>query len=91
MTEYTIDPTTWFSDRELDFTPKHFVVSSTPFTEESKLWVMNTLKGRFSTVHWVQDSEDMEPYSVLLSFDSLFGRPAFEDPKEAILYELTWT
>ena len=90
MTEYNIDPATWFSNRELDHTPKHFVISNTPFKDESKLWVMNNLKGRFSTVYWVNDTEDLDPISVLISFDSLFGRPAFEDPKEAILYELTW-
>lgn len=89
MVEYEVDPSTWFSNRELDYTPKHFVVSNTPFTEESKLWVMNTLKGRFSTVHWVADRTD--PIDFLISFDSLYGRPAFEDPKEAIFYELTWT
>ena len=91
MTEYEVDPFTWFSNRELDHTPKHFVVSNTPFTEESKLWVMNTLKGRFSTVYWVQDTDELDSISILLSLDSLFGRPAFEDPKEAVLYELTWS
>lgn len=86
MTEYEIDPITWFSDREIKYTPRHFVVSSTPLTPESKIWILSTLRGRFSVVHWVNDDQKSN-----LVIDSLHGRPAFEDPKEAMLYELTWS
>lgn len=84
MTEYQIDPTTWFSERELKHTPKHFVVSKTHLTLESKVWILNKLKGRFS-ITYSEDSIDD-----LLVFHTM-GNPAFEDPKEAILYELTWS
>jgi hypothetical protein len=84
MTEYQIDPVSWFSERELKHTPKHFVVSKTHLTLESKVWILNKLKGRFS-VTYSEDSIDD-----LLVFHSM-GNPAFEDPKEAIFYELTWS
>ena len=41
MIEYQLDPITWFSERELTHTPKHFIVTSHPCTEESKQWVLN--------------------------------------------------
>ena len=84
MTEYQIDPVSWFSERELKHTPKHFVVSKTHLTLESKVWILNKLKGRFS-ITYSEDSIDD-----LLVFHSM-GNPAFEDPKEAIFYELTWS
>ena len=84
MTEYQIDPTTWFSERELKYTPKHFVVTRANLTNESKLWILNNLKGRFTIVN---ESEDDEEWLQVFSF----GHPAFEDPKEALIYELRWT
>jgi hypothetical protein len=84
MTEYQIDPIGWFSEREIKHTPKHFVVSRTPLTNEGKIWILNKLKGRFSITHVDDDKDDF------LVFYSM-GTPAFEDPKEAIFYELTWS
>lgn len=68
---------TWFIDRELDFTPSHFVTSSTPLRDDAKSWILEKLTGRFSVVS---------------SASGFFGSqsPAFEDPKEALFYELTW-
>lgn len=88
MTEYEIDPVTWFSDRELNYTPKHFTISETSLTEMSKLWLINTLRGRYSVVYGVSNIKDDDDF--LLVFDSAYGRPAFEDPAEAVMYELTW-
>jgi hypothetical protein len=67
---------TWFMNRELDFAPNHFVVSNTRLTTESKIWIQEKLSGRYSSV----------------SLESAFMEyvPAFEDPKEAMFYELTW-
>jgi hypothetical protein len=67
---------TWFIDRELDFVPSHFVVSRTALTDDAKLWILEKLTGRFS----------------ITGSDGFFGSlaPAFEDPKEALFYELKW-
>lgn len=67
---------TWFMNRELDFSPKHFVVSNTRVTTESKIWIQEKLSGRYAIV--ALENAFMEQV------------PAFEDPKEALFYELTW-
>jgi len=82
--EYNIDPITWYSERELNYTPKHFTIANTHLTDQSKNWILNNLRGRFSIVHKTEDEG-------MLSVLSFSGNPAFEDPKEAMLYELTWS
>ncbi len=72
---------TWFSERELNFCPKHFVMASTPVTEESKQWILERLTGRFYLqIHGAN------AYTYVK--DEI---PYFEDPAEATLYELTWS
>ena len=88
MIEYEIDPITWYSERELDFTPRHFIVANTPATNESKMWIINNLRGRFSMI---LNKKLLTDDDWLVSFDSIYGTPAFEDPSEATLYELKWS
>ena len=77
----TIDPITWFSDREVSFKPPHFVMANTQGNEESKFWILTNLRGRFALI---QDSN-------YTPTDKKKFVPAFEDPQEAILYELAWS
>lgn len=84
MIENEINPQVWFGSRELDFTPKHFVLAKTKLSIESKTWILNKLSGRFSLVQYTDDSTDF-----FITGDSCF--PAFEDPAEAVLYELYWS
>lgn len=73
---------TWFTDRELNYCPKHFVMTNTPVTSESREWVLEKLSGRFATV--------AQPFDYISSnFPNV--RIAFENPKEAVFYELTWS
>jgi hypothetical protein len=81
MTDYQIDPYIWFGSRQLDFHPKHFVLSDTPLTMESKQWVLNNIKGRFCIVQNIQ----------LFYIDYTLGNIAFENPKDAVFYELKWS
>jgi hypothetical protein len=74
-----IDPVVWFSDREVYFKPPHFVMTNTPITEESKFWILKNLKGRFSLIEYGYVTRNKKFV------------PAFEDPQEAILYELAWS
>lgn len=90
MEEYNIDPVFWYSERKVNFTPKHFVFSNTPVTKESLSWVVNTLKGRFSLEAKVQDL-DISISSLSILNNYTFEHIAFEDPKEAVLFELTWS
>lgn len=73
---------TWFSERELDFCPKHFTKCNTPISEKSKMWILETLSGRF----YLESAQFGES---LLSFGEQI--PYFEDSQEAVLYELTWS
>jgi hypothetical protein len=82
MIEYKVDPIVWFAERQLDYPPVHFVTSTTPLTEESKQWVLNKLRGRFSII---------EAYDFLLITNGSMGTISFEDPKEAMLFELKWS
>jgi hypothetical protein len=79
---------TWFSERELDFCPKHFVKTNTPLSPERREWIVENCKGRY----YVQSINDFTGVN-LLSLDDLmeFAVPYFEDPQEAILYELKWS
>ncbi len=70
----------WYSDRKLEFVPPHFIRAETPVTEESIFWVRARLQGRYS-IALVYESE-------LLFLDT--PRVYFEDPAEAMLYELRW-
>lgn len=82
--EYSIDPLVWFSDRELKFAPKHFTTAHSLLTLDGKKWIMNKLRGRFALVH-PKDG---------FGLDDILGTnlvPAFEDPQEAVLYELMWS
>ena len=83
MIEYQLDPITWFSERELTYTPKHFVVTTHPCTEESKQWVLYKLSGRFSITY---PSVSNTIYELITP-----SCIAFEDPQEAVFYELKWS
>lgn len=73
---------TYFGERELPFSPKHFTTSNTPLTAEAIEWIMEKLSGRYSFIYKKDVSEIMFSERVY---------PTFEDPKEATLYELTWS
>jgi hypothetical protein len=84
-----IDPVLWYSEREVTgLTPKHFTRTKTPLTSESKLWIQDNLRGRYC-IHHSQLKDDTDTFDLVVS--ALFGYPAFEDPKEAVVYELTWS
>lgn len=86
--EREIDPTTWYTERELKFTPKHFTVTKTPITLESRLWILQHLQGRYSILSQLGELTQYQPMMILGSMDDI---PAFEDPKEAMMYELKWS
>jgi MoxR-like ATPase len=81
VTEYTIDPVVWFAERQVSYPPPHFVTATTTLTPESKQWVLDHLRGRFSIT---------VDYDTFLSLESM-GRISFEDPREATIFELKWS
>ena len=90
MKERVLDPLTWFSKRELTHTPRHFVVTQHPPDAEAIQWVSNHLSGRYSFVKFSPPSDGVGYVSVYHKVLG-FGQIAFEDPKEAVLYELRWS
>jgi len=83
MTFEDINIEEWVECRELSYKPIHFVKSQTPLTDKSKLWIKETLKGRYCII-----KSDDSDYTFLFSDKEV---PCFEDPKEAVFYELTWS
>jgi hypothetical protein len=77
----TVNIDTWNKAREINYCPKHFVAATTTLTEESKLWVLERLHGRYYI------SLQNNRRSVFETNVTIY----FEDPKEAVLYELTWS
>lgn len=75
---------TWYSERELDYCPKHFVPTNTSLSEENHLWIYEKTQGRF----FIGSKNTHSINADLFSFDRY---PYFEDPQEAVLYELTWS
>lgn len=82
MSAYTIDPIKWFTEREVDYPPVHFLTCRTPLTLESKQWILDNLRGRYSVT---------QNNLMFLLDNSSIGIVSFEDPKEATLYELKWS
>ena len=80
MTE--LNPLLWYSILELDYQPDHFVISKIPITDEAKEWVKTKITGRYSFVPSnFNDDEIVFTKTICV---------AFEDPKDAVLFELTW-
>jgi len=73
-----LDYNTWFCDRNLKELPVHFVKTGTPATNERIIWILEKFTGRFHI-----GSPDF--------FGLKTGYVAFEDPKEALFYDLRWS
>lgn len=86
MMEYELNPDVWFNNRRVTHNPAHFIISRTPLTKETLLWIINSLTGRYAIVN---RNPDLAPDEFSVLFD-LVTYPTFEDPKEAMLYELKW-
>lgn len=81
----SINLMTWFSNRELDYCPKHFIQVNTPIDDERHHWILENLKGRYH-IAYKKDSTNNE---FLLLLDDMY--PCFEDPQEAVMYELKFS
>lgn len=79
-----MNPYVWFGDRLVSPIPRHFVKTSTPLSEDSREWVLTSLKGRYGTV----DNENPDMNSLSLDWKTYIY---FEDSAEAMIYELRWS
>ena len=87
----------WYSERELNFLPAHFVKTTAPVTFESLSWVRDRLAGRYAlgasdnnADNFMQWNRNTKVRMTLIDEEdkTILG---FEDHKEATLYELTWS
>jgi len=76
-----VNPLVWFGERELNYVPPHFVKATTPLTAESLFWIDSTLTGRYTISLRTENSS-----FVFETHKHVY----FEDPGEAMLYELRW-
>ena len=78
-----LDINTWFTERAVKDNPIHFVKADTPLNHSSLIWVLETLKGRY----YIGEER---------SINDLFGFNTvsyiyFEDPTEAMYFDLRWS
>jgi len=72
---------TWHMQRQLKYCPKHFVGCNTKLTDDAMYWILERCTGRF----YIKNAYEQD--FLFLEADNY---PFFEDPKEAVLFELTW-
>jgi len=75
-------PTVWYGERKLSHVPPHFVKSASLLTTESLSWVIGRLSGRYAISSFTDDVNFF-----LDSHNYIY----FEDPGEAMMYELRWS
>ena len=76
-----ITPEEWFGVRRLDFCPCHFVRTKIPLTVENTQWISENLTGRYAFYYNIQGRV----------IDSTAKYAAFENPEEALFFELHWS
>lgn len=72
-----INLNTWYMRRKLENIPAHFVATRTSITDQSLAWIYEKCTGRFG----LYLKGGLQAFKV---------HPYFEDPREAMLYELVW-
>jgi hypothetical protein len=79
-----LDYNTWFTQRLLNAKPVHFVKANAPVTHKSMVWIYENLNGRF----YVENPTRVE-YDSSLPLHT--PTVSFEDPGEAMFYDLRWS
>lgn len=77
---------TWHTNRCLEFCPKHFIWVKIPLSEDAKLWITDRLSGRY----YIGSYPSVDPDSVNLWLETS-TYVSFEDPQEAVLFQLAWS
>lgn len=73
-----LNPYTWFGNRQLNNCPKHFIKCKTELTDESRLYVLENFTGRY----FINYSREFLDHTEEIWF---------EDPQEAMMFELRWS
>lgn len=81
LCDVELKPEVWFIERKLAHRPPHFVSATTPINKESAQWIAHSLVGRYA----------LESDCKIDNFFVELVMPSFEDPAEAVMYELKWS
>jgi hypothetical protein len=83
-----VDPSIWFSEREVEFVPKHFIKCNSTVSLNGREWIYNKCQGRFAfSDAKLSTSDTLNGLSGILSNAVCVY---FEDQKDAMMYELLW-
>lgn len=74
---------TWFSNRQCDYLPKHFTPTNTYVTDENHLWILEKFQGRY----YIGEKQGETASYLLENYNVVY----FEDPQEAVFFELKWS
>lgn len=80
-----VNPLLWYGERELQHIPPHFTKATTSLTDDSLFWIMTKCQGRYAITNAEEDDND------IMSIFVLARNIYFEDPAEAMMYELRWS
>lgn len=91
QSQLILDVSSWFVEREMKFKPPHFITATTPVTTESSAWITHHLKGRYVLCQTLTNMDNARIAVFPDNIAIMETLPSFEDPHEAILYELMWS
>jgi hypothetical protein len=78
-----MNPLIWYTDREINIVPPHFIKCPSIVTEESLFWIRNKTTSRYALVDNI-----VSPSLNVISNDKTVY---FESQKDATIYELMWS
>jgi hypothetical protein len=79
------NPLLWYGERKLQHIPPHFTKATTALTDDALFWVITKCHGRYSISTVEEDENDI--MSIFILTQNIY----FEDPAEAMMYELRWS
>jgi hypothetical protein len=78
-----MNPLIWYTDREINIVPPHFIKCPSIVTEDSLFWIRNKTTGRYALI----DDIESPSLNVISSHKIVY----FESQKDATIYELMWS
>lgn len=84
-----LDINIFFFQREMDYCPIHFVHSKLPVNRTRYKWILENTKGRFFTNNHGNHTTYLLAFDRYTETARLTDTPAFEDPKDLLMYELS--
>jgi len=78
-----MNPLIWYTDREINIVPIHFIKCPSIVTEDSLFWIRNKTTSRYALI----DDIESPSLNVISNHKIVY----FESQKDATIYELMWS